>query len=95
MLYGEIVAVYCDIHNEAGSPLRRQNVEFFFCTIWWESGHKGEPNEAPALGCTLLRGAGDVHKMRIFFPKHYPVPKINIVLLLLLFIIYAFTFVPK
>jgi len=66
------------------------------CTIWWESGHKGEPNEAPTLGRTKLRGAGDirVHKMRVFYPKHYPVPKIN-VLLLLFIVIYAFTFVPK
>jgi len=40
-------------------------------------------------------GAGDVHKMRIFYPKHYPVPKVNVVLLLLFIVIYAFTFVPK
>jgi hypothetical protein len=95
MLYRETVAVYCDIHKEAGNLLCRQNVLFFVCTIWWESGHKGEPNEAPALGRTKLRGAGDVHKMRVFYPKHYPMPKINIVLLLLFIVIYAFTSVPK
>ena len=95
LLYREIVAVYCDIHKEAGSPRCRQNVEFFVCAIWWESGHKCEPNEAPALGRTKLRCAGDVHKMRIFYPKHYPVLKINVVLLLLFIVIYAFTFVPK
>ena len=50
MLYSETVAVYCDIHKEADSPLCRQNVEFLVCIIWWESGHKGEPNEASALG---------------------------------------------
>jgi hypothetical protein len=33
MLYREIVAVYCDIHKEADSPLCRENVEFFVCTI--------------------------------------------------------------
>jgi hypothetical protein len=67
------------------------------CTIWWESGHKGEPNEAPTLGRTKLTGAGDirVHKMRVFYPKHYPVPKINVVLLLFFIVIYACTFVPK
>ena len=29
MLYREIVAVYCDIHKEAGSPLCRQKVRVF------------------------------------------------------------------
>jgi hypothetical protein len=73
MLYGEIVAVYCNIRKPVVRCFDKM-LSFSSCTIWRESGHKGVRYEASALERTQLGGAGDIHKMHTY-PKHYPCPK--------------------